>query len=84
MPKKQSTDSGKFKDKKTDLVSFIPIIRNGWLIKFSLYAETKVLVIFKSLYTHQVVIRHFDNEDRAVGYINFVVDHDAHKQWIID
>lgn len=84
MPKKQSKEEHQSKAKKTDLVSFIPIIKNGWVIKFSLYAETKVLVVFMSLYTHQVVVRYFNSEDLAASYINFVVDHDAHKQWIID
>lgn len=83
MPKKQSKDNASFSDKKTDLVSFIPIIKNGWLIKFSLYAETNVLVVFMSLYTHQIVVRYFDSEERAASYITFVVDHDAHKQWLI-
>jgi hypothetical protein len=84
MPKKQSKDAQQPKSSNKDLVSFIPIIKNGWLIKFSLFDKTQVLIIFMSLYTHQVVIRFFDNEEHAANYINFVSSHDAHKQWIID
>ena len=84
MPKKQSRESERFKDKTIDLTSFVPIMKNDWVIKFSLYEETRVLIVFMSLHTHQVVIRHFNSEERAVGYINFVVDHDARKQWLID
>jgi hypothetical protein len=84
MPKKQSKDEQQSKVKKPDLISFIPIIKNGWVIKFSMYSETKVLLFFMSLYTHQVIVRYFDNEDMAANYINFVAEHDAHKEWIIN
>jgi hypothetical protein len=84
MPKKQSSNNVPPPESKKKLKSFMPIIKNGWLIKFSLYQDTEVLVVFMSLYTHQVVVRHFTGEDKAVSYINFVVDHDANKTWLIN
>ena len=42
-------------ESKKKLKSVMPTIKNGWPIKFSLYQDTEVLVVFMSLYTHQVV-----------------------------
>lgn len=62
----------------------MPIIKNGWMIKFSIYSDDNVLISFMSLNTHQVIIRHFSKEEHAVNYINLVVGHDSKKQWVIE
>lgn len=84
MPKKQSKENISFQEAKTKLKSFVPVIKNGWLIKFSTYSSDNVLLFFMSINTHQVIIRHFDSEQLAVHYINFVIQHDSKKQWAIE
>lgn len=84
MPKKQSKENISFQEARTKLKSFVPVVKNGWMIKFSTFLDDNVLISFMSLNTHQVIIRHFPSEDEAVNYINFVIKHDSKKQWIIE
>jgi hypothetical protein len=84
MPKKSSKDSISFQEAKSKLKSFIPVIKNGWLIKFSTFSGENVLLVFMSIHTHQIIVRHYDSEDFAVNYINFVIGHDSTKQWAIE
>jgi hypothetical protein len=54
--------------------SFSPVVRNGWAIKFSVYREGNILLVFTSCYTGQTIVRYFIDEDSAVDYINFIAE----------
>lgn len=58
---------------KNHLRSFMPILRNGWGIKFSTYRDTNILITFVSIHTGQTIIRYFSDEDSAVEYINYII-----------
>jgi len=60
--------------------SFSPVSRNGWAIKFSVYRDCNILLVFLSLYTGQTIVRYFTEEDEAVKYINFVTAQDAQEE----
>jgi hypothetical protein len=57
---------------KNNSRSFAPIIRNGWMIKFSTYRDNNILLIFTSMHTGQTIIRYFNDEEDAVMYINYI------------
>lgn len=57
------------------LVSFKPIYRYGWYVKFSTY-DGNILLFFISRYTGKTVVRHFSNEIDAVEFINYMVSED--------
>lgn len=59
---------------QSKVVSFSPVIRNGWAIKFSVLNHTGILLIFTSTYTGQTIIRYFDDEDKAVNFVNYIVN----------
>ena len=58
----------------------MPVARNGWGVKFSVYKGENILLTFISLYTGQTVIRYFTNEDEAVEFINFITQQDARDE----
>ena len=58
----------------------MPVARNGWGVKFSVYRSDNILLMFTSLYTGQTVIRYFTNEDDAVEFINFITQQDARDE----
>jgi len=57
--------------------SWQPVARDGWIVKFSIYKDTEILVTIISQYTGQLIMRHFRNEDDACLFINFVLDLNA-------
>ena len=59
-------------DIRNNYKSFQLIVRNGWAIKFSVYRDENILLIFTSTFTCQTVIRYFTNEDDAVEFINYI------------
>lgn len=61
-------------------MSFLPINRNGWWIKFSTHKSHDILLLFTSMFTGQTIMRYFDNEDDAVKFINYVIEHDASEE----
>ena len=61
--------------------SWQPVARNGWIIKFSVYKDSFVLLSIISQYTGQVIMRHFTNEDDACMFINLVIELDAEEQY---
>jgi hypothetical protein len=63
-------------DIRNNSKSFSPVVRNGWAIKFSVYREDNILLIFTSCYTGQTIVRYFTNEEDAVDYINFISEQD--------
>lgn len=56
--------------------SWSPIARNGWVIKFSTIGDD-ILLIFFSQYTSQTIIRHFNNEEDAIHFINYMLIRDS-------
>ena len=67
-------------DIKAKSKSFSPVVRNGWAIKFSVYRDYNILLLFTSLHTGQTIVRYFTEEDDAVDYINFVISKDAQEE----
>ena len=60
-------------DIKNQLMSFHPVVRNGWAIKFSTHRDDNILLIFTSVYTAKTVVRYFTDEQDAVKFINFMM-----------
>lgn len=60
--------------------SFSPVTRNGWAIKFSVYRDCNILLLFTSLHTGQTIVRYFTEEDDAVDYINFVTSQNPQEE----
>ena len=60
----------------THTKSWDPVLRNDWMIKFSIY-KNFVMIMFTSIYTGQTVIRYFSDEDLACNYINYMTQQDA-------
>jgi hypothetical protein len=73
--------SKKFLDTALKTKSWQPVVRNGWIIKFSVYRDSNVLLTIISQYTGQVIIRHFTNEDEACMFINLVIALDAEESY---
>lgn len=71
-------------DIKSNLRSFVPIQRNGWVIKLSTYRSNNILLLFYSVYTGQSFVRFYDDEDKAVDYINIVVSKSAEEEWVLE
>lgn len=67
-------------DIKAKSKSFSPVTRNGWAIKFSVYRDCNILLLFTSLHTGQTIVRYFTEEDDAVDYINFVTSKNPQKE----
>jgi hypothetical protein len=65
------------KDLMKNLKSFHPVVRDGWIIKFSTHRDLNILLTFVSIYTAQTVIRYFTNEEEAVIFINYMMTKDA-------
>jgi hypothetical protein len=58
---------------------FLPILRGGWVIKFSIYEFDNILITVISSYTEQVIIRYFTKERDAVDFINRLVVENPEK-----
>ena len=61
--------------------SWMPVARDGWIIKFSIYRNDFVLLTIVSQYTGQCIIRQFKGEDEAVMFINMVTMLDAEQEY---
>lgn len=57
-----------------------PVERNGWIVKFSTFRDTNILLILVSKYTAETIVRYFINEDEAVKFINYVIELDASEE----
>lgn len=57
--------------------SWHPVARDGWIVKFSIYKDTEILVTIISQYTGQLIMRHFKDEDDACMFINYVLELNA-------
>jgi hypothetical protein len=60
-------------DIKNQLMSFHPVVRNGWAIKFSTHRDDNILLVFTSVYTAKTIIRYFTEEQDAVKFINYMM-----------
>ena len=63
-----------------DYNHFFPMVRNGWIVKFSVQKNKEVmhiLIVITSRYTAQTLIRYFDKEPDAVEYIKSIILTDA-------
>lgn len=58
-------------------MSFQPVVRNGWAIKFSTHRDDNILLIFTSVYTAKTVVRYFTDEQDAVQFINYMMAQNA-------
>jgi hypothetical protein len=50
--------------------------RDNWIIKFSLFDETNILLVITSSITGQTIVRHYHDEDLACIFLNYVFDLD--------
>ena len=57
-----------------------PVERNGWIVKFSTFRDTNILLLLVSEYTAETIVRYFTNEDEAVKFINYVIELDATQE----
>lgn len=62
--------------------SWEPLVRNGWIIKFSIY-KNNILLSFISVNTGQTIVRYFGDEDLACEFINFVCHHDPMQELVL-
>ena len=69
--------SRNFLDSAIKTKSWQPVLKNGWIIKFSIYQENYVLLFFLSKNTGQLFVRQFADEDYACEYINYIVELDS-------
>lgn len=56
--------------------SWHPVMKNNWIIKFSLY-ESNVLLIVTSALTAQTIVRYFADENSACDFLNYILSQDA-------
>jgi hypothetical protein len=73
MQKKKLKKTDKFLEIESKGITFTPINRNGWWVKLSM-VQHNILLIFVSDYTGQTIIRFYDNEKKAVEFINFIIN----------
>lgn len=70
------------KDISKNICSWQPVVRNGWIIKFSVYKKN-ILLNFTSINTGQTIVRYFNDEDLACKFINFVCHHDSMQELML-
>jgi hypothetical protein len=73
--------SRKFVDMAVKTKSWQPVMRNGWIIKFSVYRSSYVLLTIISRHTGQCIVRHFKDEDEACSFINFITEMNAEESY---
>lgn len=47
--------------------------KNNWWIKFSIYNDSKILLLITSKQTGQMIIRYFSDEDLACSFLNLIL-----------
>ena len=58
---------------KGKLKLFLPVVKNNWVIKFSVYKE-HVFLMFVSVITGQTIVRYYDDENKACQFINMILN----------
>lgn len=66
-----------FQKLKSSISYFQPVVRNDWMIKFSVLGDTDILVLIISKHTGQTIVRYFSNENDAVSFINMMINKSA-------
>jgi len=66
--------SQSFAEIEKKVMSFLPVNRNGWWIKFSTNKDSNILLLFTSMFTGQTIVRFFQEEDEAVQFINYITE----------
>lgn len=82
MQKKKYPKSEKFLEIESKGITFSPVVRNGWWVKFSM-VQSNILLIFVSEYTAQTIVRFYDTETKAIEFINQVISSDPTEEFII-
>ena len=72
--------SQSFTEVEKKVMSFLPVNRNGWWIKFSTNKDSNILLLFTSMFTGQTIVRFFQEEDEAVKFINFITEQNPAEQ----
>jgi hypothetical protein len=72
--------SQSFVEIEKKVMSFLPVNRNGWWIKFSTNKDSNILLLFTSMFTGQTIVRFFQEEDEAVKFINFIIEQNPAEQ----
>jgi len=72
--------SQSFTEIEKKVMSFLPVNRNGWWIKFSTNKDSNILLLFTSMFTGQTIVRFFQEEDEAVKFINFITEQNPAEQ----
>jgi hypothetical protein len=70
------------RDISKSICSWEPVVRNGWVIKFSVYKKN-ILLSFISINTTQTIVRYFNDEDLACEFINFVCHQDPTQELML-
>ena len=63
---------------RSNLSFFRPVVKNGWVIKFSVSKDTGILLTIFSKYTGQTMIRFYEKESSAVNFINMIIEKDPY------
>lgn len=72
--------SQSFAEVEKKVMSFLPVNRNGWWIKFSTNKDSNILLLFTSMFTGQTIVRFFQEEDEAVQFINYITEQNPAEQ----
>jgi hypothetical protein len=78
-PKTKTVPTKRFLEVASKTKSWHPVERNGWIIKFSQYRDSNILLFVVSKITGQTIVRYFPHEDEAVSFINIIVELDAYE-----
>lgn len=60
-----------------NLVSFQLVRRMNWLLKISTYKDRYVGVVAQHIYDGQVVIRHFNDFNKASDFIEWLIEQET-------
>lgn len=66
-----------FQKLKSNISYFQPVVRNDWVIKFSVLGDADILILIVSRHTGQTIVRYFSNENDAVSFINMAINKSA-------
>jgi hypothetical protein len=69
-----------FNEMRNKTKHFMPVQKNGWAIKFSIFDGHHILLMMVSIHTSQAIIRYFLDEDDAVDFINRITSENSHYE----
>ena len=64
---------------KSNTLFFRSVVKNGWIIKFSVYDKEHILVTVISRFTAQTFIRYYSDEMGAVNFINMITSKNSQE-----